>query len=54
MGDECIIAVLSVFHPELLGITGLKSVTTQTRTQSHFEDPLDAEYLRETSVRLFH
>ncbi|XP_065223415.1 actin-related protein 8 [Planococcus citri] len=51
VGDECIIAVLSVFHPELLGITGPKSVTTQTRTQSHFEDPLDAEYLRETSRR---
>lgn len=51
VGDECIIAVLSIFHPELLGMTSSKSITTQARVQSHSEDPLDAEYLRETSRR---
>lgn len=42
--------MLSIFHPELLGITGAKTIVTQIRPQSHCEDPLDAEYLRETSV----
>ncbi|XKL61734.1 hypothetical protein PGB90_001567 [Kerria lacca] len=51
VGDECIIAVLSIFHPELLGISTPKIVVTQTRSQSHPEDPFDPEYLRETSRR---
>lgn len=51
VGDECIVAPLSLFHPELLGITGkTKLAKTQkpTSVQPDPEDCFDAEYLRET------
>lgn len=50
VGDECIIAALSAFYPELLGIRSPKVTVHETKFQSHFEDPFDAEYLRETSA----
>lgn len=59
VGDECIVAPLSLFHTELLGVTGsARTVVVQkpAALQSDAEDCFDAEYLRETgvSVRFFH
>lgn len=51
MGDECLIAPLGLFTPELLGVTGPKSVVTQKRSIGDPHDPHDADYLRETSRR---
>lgn len=54
MGDECIVAPLSLFHTELLNITGpgkLAKVQKPARQQPDSEDCFDAEYLRETGVR---
>uniref|UniRef100_A0A1I8PHQ0 Uncharacterized protein n=2 Tax=Stomoxys calcitrans TaxID=35570 RepID=A0A1I8PHQ0_STOCA len=51
MGDECVVAPLSLFHTELLNITGKpKLVRLQIRCsqQSDPEDCFDAEYIRET------
>lgn len=48
-------APLSLFHTELLGVTGKnKQAKTQKpqALQSDPEDCFDAEYLRETGVRL--
>lgn len=52
-GDECLVAPLSLFHPELLGITGRKKAQAKIQ-KSGFdaEDPFDAEYLRETGVSI--
>uniref|UniRef100_A0A8D8VG47 Actin-related protein 8 n=1 Tax=Cacopsylla melanoneura TaxID=428564 RepID=A0A8D8VG47_9HEMI len=50
VADECLIAPLGIFHPELLGLTGIKPVFTQSRAVSDSEDPHDGDYLRETSV----
>lgn len=50
VGDECLIAPLGLFQPELFDLTGKKTVTTQKRTLSDPEDPFDAEFIRETSV----
>lgn len=53
LGDEAIIAPLSLFHTELLNITGTgKMAKTQkpARQQPDPEDCFDAEYLRETGV----
>lgn len=50
VADECLIAPLGIFHPELLGLTGTKIVVTQSRAVSDPEDPHDGDYLRETSV----
>ncbi|XP_022193357.2 actin-related protein 8 [Nilaparvata lugens] len=51
MADECLIAPLSLFQPELLGVTGPKTLTTQKRSTGDPQDPHDADYLRETSRR---
>lgn len=51
VGDECIVAPLSLFTPELFGITGTKTVHTQKRSLGDPEDPHDENYLRETRVR---
>lgn len=56
VGDECIVAPLSLFHTELLNITGpgkLAKVQKPARQQPDPEDCFDAEYLRETGVRHF-
>lgn len=53
VGDEAIVAPLSLFHPELLGIT-LGKKTAQAKIQKPSADPedcFDGEYLRETGVR---
>lgn len=53
VGDECIVAPLSLFNTELLNITGPgKSAKVQkpARQQLDPEDCFDAEYLRETGV----
>uniref|UniRef100_A0A336MA12 Actin-related protein 8 n=1 Tax=Culicoides sonorensis TaxID=179676 RepID=A0A336MA12_CULSO len=54
-GDESLVAPLSVFHPELLGITGRKKAQAIIQKTSAInpdpEDPFDAEYLRETGRR---
>ncbi|KAK4885379.1 hypothetical protein RN001_001650 [Aquatica leii] len=48
VGDECIVAPLSLFSPELFSITGSKVVHTQKRSLGDPEDPHDENYLRET------
>jgi actin-related protein 8 len=50
VGDECIVAPLSLFQPELFGVTGSKLVHIQQRASGDPEDPHDENYLRETSV----
>lgn len=47
VGDECIVAPLSLFTPELFGVTGPKLVHTQKRSLGDPEDPHDENYLRE-------
>lgn len=44
-------APLSLFQPELFGVTGPKLVHIQQRATGDPEDPHDENYLRETSVR---
>ncbi|KDR14149.1 actin-related protein 8 isoform X4 [Zootermopsis nevadensis] len=51
VGDECIVAPLSLFQPELFGVTGPKLVHIQQRASGDPEDPHDENYLRETSRR---
>jgi hypothetical protein len=50
VGDEGIVAPLSLFQPELFGVTGPKLVHVQQRASGDPEDPHDENYLRETSV----
>lgn len=55
VGDECIVAPLSVFNTELLNVTGsgkIAKVQKPARQQPDPEDCFDAEYLRETGVRI--
>ena len=52
VGDECLIAPLSLFQPELFRVTGAHSVHIQKRSMGDSEDPHDENYLRETSVNL--
>lgn len=47
VGDECIIAPLSLFSPELFGITGTKALITQKLSTGDPEDPHDELFLRE-------
>ncbi|KAJ8949260.1 hypothetical protein NQ318_022773 [Aromia moschata] len=47
VGDECIVAPLSLFSPELFGITGPKSLHTQKISTGDPEDPHDEIYLRD-------
>ncbi|KAL7305926.1 hypothetical protein TKK_0001402 [Trichogramma kaykai] len=49
VGDECLIAPLSLFQPELFKVTGVHSFHTQKRFIGDSEDPHDENYLRETS-----
>ncbi|CAB3385566.1 Hypothetical predicted protein [Cloeon dipterum] len=49
VGDECLIAPLSLFTTDLLAITGTKSVHGQVPYEFQPDDPHDANYLRETS-----
>lgn len=55
VGDEAIVAPLSLFYPDLLGITGRKKAQVKVQkpgaAQPDAEDCFDAEYLRETSRR---
>ncbi|XP_065363772.1 actin-related protein 8 [Calliphora vicina] len=51
LGDECVVAPLSLFHTELLNITGkqrLVRLQFRNSQQSDAEDCFDAEYIRET------
>ncbi|KAK9507119.1 hypothetical protein O3M35_008928 [Rhynocoris fuscipes] len=48
VGDECMIAPLSLFQPELLNLTGPKVMVTQKRNTGDPSDPHDSDYLRET------
>jgi actin-related protein 8 len=47
VGDECIVAPLSMFSPELFGITGSKTIRTQKASTGDPEDCHDENYLRE-------
>ncbi|XP_046593472.1 actin-related protein 8 isoform X1 [Neodiprion virginianus] len=51
VGDECLVAPLSLFQPELFKVTGMHTVHTQKRSMGDPEDPHDENYLRETSRR---
>ncbi|XP_045618086.1 actin-related protein 8 isoform X1 [Procambarus clarkii] len=51
MGDELIVAALSLFYPDLLKITGPKATLTQKPNPGDPDDPFDENYLRETSRR---
>ncbi|XP_034952466.1 actin-related protein 8 [Chelonus insularis] len=51
VGDECLIAPLSLFQPELFKITGTHNAHVQKRYTGDSEDPHDDNYLRETSRR---
>lgn len=51
VGDECLVAPLSLFQPELFKVTGTHSVHIQKRSMGDPEDPHDENYLRETSRR---
>lgn len=50
MGDELIVAALSLFYADLLKITGPKMMHTQKPNMGDPDDPFDENYLRETSV----
>lgn len=50
VGDECLIAPLSLFQPELFRITGTHNAYVQKRSTGDPEDLFDENYLRETSV----
>ncbi|XP_056644802.1 actin-related protein 8 [Diorhabda sublineata] len=47
VGDECIVAPLSLFSPELFAITGPKFIHTQKISTGDPEDPHDEIYLRD-------
>ena len=49
LGDEMLVAPLSYFQPDLLEMTGKKSVMVMGRDPGDSEDPHDHLYLRETS-----
>ncbi|XP_050067161.1 actin-related protein 8 [Anopheles maculipalpis] len=55
VGDEAMVAPLSIFFTELLAITGANRTAPKTQkgcsSQPHPEDCFDAEYLRETGRR---
>ncbi|XP_043475529.1 actin-related protein 8-like isoform X1 [Leptopilina heterotoma] len=51
VGDECLVAPLSLFQPELFKVTGIHNVHVQKRSVGDSEDPHDENYLRETSRR---
>jgi len=49
LGDEQLVAPLGFFQPELLELTGKKTVTVMGKDPGDSEDPHDHLYLRETS-----
>ena len=49
LGDEMILASLSLFKPEVFGLQGQQLTRTQLRGESDPEDPYDQDYLRRTS-----
>ncbi|XP_054715778.1 actin-related protein 8-like [Uloborus diversus] len=51
VGDECLIAPLALFHPELLSLTGPKKIRVQPRYEGSHEDPHDEVYLIQTQRR---
>ncbi|XP_015118934.1 actin-related protein 8 isoform X2 [Diachasma alloeum] len=51
VGDECLVAPLSLFQPELFKVTGIHAVHIQKRYLGDPQDPHDENYLRETSRR---
>ncbi|CAL7942719.1 unnamed protein product [Xylocopa violacea] len=51
VGDECLVAPLSLFQPELFKVSGTHNVHVQRRSMGDPEDPHDENYLRETSRR---
>ncbi|RWS22642.1 actin-related protein 8-like protein [Leptotrombidium deliense] len=49
LADECLVAPLALFHPELFAITGLnKKIRTLCRNEGDSEDPFDENYLIQT------
>ncbi|CAN7992666.1 unnamed protein product [Ixodes hexagonus] len=51
VGDECLIAPLALFRPEMLGVTGPKQVRVQSRNPGDPQDPHDDNYLIQTQRR---
>ncbi|XP_064474750.1 actin-related protein 8-like isoform X2 [Ornithodoros turicata] len=51
VGDECLIAPLALFRPDILGLTGPKQVRVQHRNPGDPEDPHDENYLIQTQRR---
>ncbi|XP_076469344.1 actin-related protein 8-like [Babylonia areolata] len=49
LGDEMIVAALSIFKPEAFGLQGSHLTRTQLRGESDPEDPHDHDYLRRTA-----
>ncbi|BES93070.1 actin-related protein 8 [Nesidiocoris tenuis] len=52
IGDECMIAPLGLFYPELFCLTVTRTVLTQKRDTGDPSDPHDADYLRETGRKV--
>ncbi|RWS17454.1 actin-related protein 8-like protein [Dinothrombium tinctorium] len=49
LGDECLVAPLALFHPELFAVTGNnKKIRTLSRNEGDSEDPFDENYLIQT------
>ncbi|KAG0434232.1 hypothetical protein HPB47_019252, partial [Ixodes persulcatus] len=51
VGDECLIAPLALFRPEMLGVTGPKQARVQSRNPGDPQDPHDDNYLIQTQAR---
>lgn len=51
IGDECMVAPLGLFHPELFELTGNKRTRTLQRSEGDPEDPNDETYLLQTQRR---
>lgn len=50
VGDECLIAPLALFRPEMLGVTGPKQARVQSRNPGDPQDPHDDNYLIQTQA----
>lgn len=48
LGDEMILAPLSLFRPDALGLQGSHLIRLQTRSEGDPDDPHDEDYLRRT------
>ena len=51
MGDELLVAPLSLFYPDLMKLSGPKFITLQRSGTGDPDDPFDDLYLRDTSRR---